>query len=155
MNFNWRQGFFSCIIISKIGVKMNFRIITRNHGAVSKIGSTKIDFRADWTNESHPGVWEVSFKNASISIWAIQNAIFLYYPVPWQKITRVPLWKFWYLGTIRIFFIFSGSAAVFPAGNICVFERRSRGDLLLWKVFEPSPNEPFLWSVTFKVISKP
>ena len=39
-------------------VKMNFRIITKNHAADSKIESThKIDFRADGIHESHPTAW--------------------------------------------------------------------------------------------------
>ena len=38
-----------------MGVKMNFRIITNNHAAGSKIGSPqKVDFRADGTHESKP-----------------------------------------------------------------------------------------------------
>ena len=42
-------------------VKMNLRIITKNHAADSKIGSPlKIDFRADWTHESNPTAWELS-----------------------------------------------------------------------------------------------
>ena len=36
-----------------MGVKMNFRIITKNHEADWKIGSRqKIDLRADWTHDS-------------------------------------------------------------------------------------------------------
>ena len=43
-----------------MGVKMNFRIITKNHEADSKIGSpSKINFRADGTQESHPTAWEL------------------------------------------------------------------------------------------------
>ena len=43
-----------------MGVKMNFRIITKNHAADSKIGSPhKIDYRADDTHESHPTAWEL------------------------------------------------------------------------------------------------
>ena len=39
---------------------MNFRIITKNHVADSKIGSPhKIDFRADGTHESHSTAWEL------------------------------------------------------------------------------------------------
>ena len=41
-------------MISKIGVKMNLMIITKNHAADSKIRSPKNDSRADETNESHP-----------------------------------------------------------------------------------------------------
>ena len=38
-----------------MGVKINFRLKTKNHAADSKIGSPrKIDFRADGTQESHP-----------------------------------------------------------------------------------------------------
>ena len=44
-----------------MAVRLNFRIITRNHAADSKIGSPKkIDVRADGTHESHPTVWELS-----------------------------------------------------------------------------------------------
>ena len=40
---------------------MNFRIITKNHTADSKIRfPRKIDFRADGTHESHPTAWELS-----------------------------------------------------------------------------------------------
>ena len=62
MKFFQCQGiFFSQILISKMDVKMNLRIITKNHAADSKIGSLlKIDFRADWTHESNPTAWELS-----------------------------------------------------------------------------------------------
>ena len=44
-----------------MAVRMNFRIITKNHAADSKIGSPpKIDFRADETHESHPTAWELT-----------------------------------------------------------------------------------------------
>ena len=48
-------------------VKINFRIITKNHAADSKIGSPlKINFRADGTHESIPAVWElIKIKNSS------------------------------------------------------------------------------------------
>ena len=47
-------------MILKMGVKMNFRIITKNHASDSKIMSPqKIDFRADKTHESHPTAWEL------------------------------------------------------------------------------------------------
>ena len=43
-----------------MGVKMNLRIVTKNHAADSKIGSPqKIDFRADGTHESHPTAWKL------------------------------------------------------------------------------------------------
>ena len=52
-------------------VKMNLRIITKNHEALSKIGfSLKIDFRADWTHESHPTAWEL-ITNDNESIWSM------------------------------------------------------------------------------------
>ena len=39
-------------------VKMNLRIITKNHADDSKIGSSlKIDFKAEWTHESMPTAW--------------------------------------------------------------------------------------------------
>ena len=60
MKFFVAKEFFSCIMISKMGVKMNFRIIKKNHAADSKIRSPqKIDFRADGTHESHPTAWEL------------------------------------------------------------------------------------------------
>ena len=41
-------------------VKMNLRLIKKNHVADSKIGSPlKIDFGADWTHESIPTAWEL------------------------------------------------------------------------------------------------
>ena len=43
---------------------MNFRIITKNRAADSKIGSPeKIDFRAVATHESHPTAWELRIIN--------------------------------------------------------------------------------------------
>ena len=52
-----------------MGVKMNFRIITKNHGTDSKIGSTlKIDFRAVGTHESHPTAWELSLLESSFTM---------------------------------------------------------------------------------------
>ena len=42
---------------------MNLRIITKNHAADSKIASPlKIDFRADWTHESIPTAWELTYE---------------------------------------------------------------------------------------------
>ena len=42
-------------------VKMNLRIITKNHADDSKIGSSlKIDFKAKWTHESMPTAWVLS-----------------------------------------------------------------------------------------------
>ena len=50
-------------MISKMGVKMNLRITTKNHAADSKIRSPqKIDFRADGAQESHPTAWELKIK---------------------------------------------------------------------------------------------
>ena len=44
-----------------MGVKMNFRIITKSLAANLKIGSPqKIDFSAVGTNESHPTACELS-----------------------------------------------------------------------------------------------
>ena len=41
-------------------VKMNFRVITKNHAADSKIESShKINFRAVGTQESYPTTWEL------------------------------------------------------------------------------------------------
>ena len=49
-------------LVSKIDVKMNLRIIRKNHAADSKIEfPLKIDFRADGTHESHPTAWELKF----------------------------------------------------------------------------------------------
>ena len=53
--------FWCQVKILKMGVKMNFRIITKNHASDSKIRSPhKIDFRADGTQESHPTAWELT-----------------------------------------------------------------------------------------------
>ena len=58
-----REKFFSWILISKIGVKMNFRILTKNHAADSKIGlPQKMDFRAARTHESNSTAWELNAK---------------------------------------------------------------------------------------------
>ena len=47
-----------------MSVKMNFRIIAKNHAADSKIRSSqKIDFRADGTQESNPIAWELTHFN--------------------------------------------------------------------------------------------
>ena len=55
MNFFGVKKFFLPISISKMDVKMNLRIITKNHAADSNIGSSlKVDFRTDWTHESIP-----------------------------------------------------------------------------------------------------
>ena len=49
------KEFFFVFLISKMGVKMNFRIIPKNHETDSKIRSSQnIDFRTDGTHESHP-----------------------------------------------------------------------------------------------------
>ena len=43
-----------------MGVKMNFRIPTKNRADDSQIGSPqKIDFRAVGTHESHPTAWKL------------------------------------------------------------------------------------------------
>ena len=51
-------------------VKMNLRIITKNHTADSKIGSPlKINFRADWTHESIPTAWELNYETSLTRIF--------------------------------------------------------------------------------------
>ena len=41
---------------------MNLRIITKNHADDSKIGfPLKIDFKVEWTHESMPTAWVLSF----------------------------------------------------------------------------------------------
>ena len=58
----FENEFFSWILISKMDVKMNLRMITKNHAANSKIGSPlKIDFRTDWTQESVPTACGLKF----------------------------------------------------------------------------------------------
>ena len=55
MKFFGVKDFFFVNLISKMDVKMNLRIKTKNHAADSKIGSLlKIDCGADWTHESNP-----------------------------------------------------------------------------------------------------
>ena len=52
-NFFRVKEFFSWILISKMDVKMNLKIITNNHPADSKIGfPLQVDFRVDSTHES-------------------------------------------------------------------------------------------------------
>ena len=63
MKFFWYQGIFSCIMISKMGVKTNLRIITKNHAADSKKKvPRKIDFRANGTHESHPTALKLIYR---------------------------------------------------------------------------------------------
>ena len=46
-----------------MGVKMNSRIITKDHAADSKKGSPqRIDFRADGTHDSHPTARALNLK---------------------------------------------------------------------------------------------
>ena len=60
-NFFSVKEFFFADFGFKIDVKMNFRIITKNHAADSEIGCLlKIDFRAVWTHESNPTAWELT-----------------------------------------------------------------------------------------------
>ena len=50
-------------MISKIDVRMKFRIITKNHATDSKVGfPLKIDFRAVETHEYHPTAWELNWN---------------------------------------------------------------------------------------------
>ena len=63
-NFFGVKEFLFRVIWFKMGVKMNSRIITKNHAADSKIRfSQKFDFRADGTHESQPTAWELRFKS--------------------------------------------------------------------------------------------
>ena len=60
-NYFGIKEFFLANFVSKMNVKMNLRIITKNHAADSKIGFLlKIVFRADWTHESNPTAWELN-----------------------------------------------------------------------------------------------
>ena len=44
-----------------MGVKMNLRVITKNHAAYSKVRfPQKIDYRADETHQSHPTALELT-----------------------------------------------------------------------------------------------
>ena len=59
------RNIFPWIRIRKMGYLMNLRIRTKNHETDSKIGSTpKIDFRADWTQKSHPRGWELNVSQS-------------------------------------------------------------------------------------------
>ena len=72
--FSGVKDFFSCIMISKMGVKMSFMIITKNHATDSKIRfPQKIDFRADGTHESHPAAWELNFPFRKICSNSYEN----------------------------------------------------------------------------------
>ena len=62
MKFFGVNEFFFVILISKMDVKMNLRIITKNHADDSKIGSLlNIDFKAEWTHESMPTAWVLTY----------------------------------------------------------------------------------------------
>ena len=55
-------------------VKMNLRIITKNHADDSKIGSSlKIDFITDWTHESNPTAWELKIELRAI--FFLENSV--------------------------------------------------------------------------------
>ena len=57
------SNYFLWTLISKMDVKMNFRILMKNHTADSKIRfSQKIHFSAVWTHESQPTAWELNFN---------------------------------------------------------------------------------------------
>ena len=60
----FENEFFSCqgiswILVSKMDVKINLWIKTKNLAADSKIAPLKIDFRADWTHKSNPTALEL------------------------------------------------------------------------------------------------
>ena len=70
MKFFCAKEFFPWILISKMSVKMNFRIITKNQATDLKIGSTlKIDFITVGTHESHPTAWELSKEFEKLLFW--------------------------------------------------------------------------------------
>ena len=59
----WRQGIFSGILISKIGVKMNLRIITKFHAADSKIRFlTKSILKPFGRETTMPPAWELNYS---------------------------------------------------------------------------------------------
>ena len=60
-DFSGVKEFFPRIRIWKMGVKINIRIITKNHAADSKI-----DFRADGTHDSYPTAGEL--KNVILKL---------------------------------------------------------------------------------------
>ena len=68
MNFFFAVKDFFVNLNFKKGLKINFRIITKNHAADSKIGSIrKIDFWADGTHESHPTAWELTLMKIFVN----------------------------------------------------------------------------------------
>ena len=61
VKFFWCQGIFSLILISKIGVKMNLRIITKFHAADSKIWFlTKSILKPFGRETAMPPAWELN-----------------------------------------------------------------------------------------------
>ena len=62
-SFFMKSGGYFLVLTPRLpesSVKMNFRIITKNHAADSKIEfPQKIVLRADGTQESHPTAWEL------------------------------------------------------------------------------------------------
>ena len=72
--FFWCQGIFPWILIPKMDLKMNFRMIMKNHAADSKIESPlKIDLRAD--QKSNPTAWELNW-HCQLDWKIAQNGIF-------------------------------------------------------------------------------
>ena len=73
--FSSVKEFFSCIMISKMGVKMSFMIITKNHATDSKIRFLqKIYSRAGGPHEFHPTAWDLDiyfcvFQKVQDFIW--------------------------------------------------------------------------------------
>ena len=58
-------------------VKMNLRIITKNHADDSKIGSSlKIDYKAEWTHESMPTASELKKSSNETSFLNVRKIVF-------------------------------------------------------------------------------
>ena len=82
MIFFGAMEFFFVNFDFKMDVKMNFRIITKNHSADSKIRSAqKIAFRAVGTHESHPtacGVKGVFFRSTvTVTVYSLMLFLIL------------------------------------------------------------------------------
>ena len=59
-----RQKFFSVNFDFRNGCKNEFQDNNeKSSNWIKNRVSTKIDFRAIWTNESHPSAWELNFTN--------------------------------------------------------------------------------------------
>ena len=67
MKFFWCRGIFFLNFDIEMGVKINLRIITKNHAADPTIVSHKIDFKSVWPPTAMPPAWKLKQKSYDIT----------------------------------------------------------------------------------------